>query len=616
MNHNKYFLIILIVLILAIYLPSLKNGYIWDDNDYVYKNTYLLKITGLKDIWLSYKLPQYYPLVFTSFWIEHKLWGFHPTGYHVINMLLHILNTLLLFSLLKKVLPKAALLAAIFFAVHPIQVETVAWITERKNLLSLAFFLLACLQYLKLLSSKQRRNYIYTLIFFVCALLSKSVSVCFAIMPILYSYWKEGKINRNVITYSVPFFIIAISAGLNTAFLEQHRVGATGEAWNLNIIEHVLLAGRILVFYLYKAVVPLKFIFFYERWDVNYLDISQWIWPVIAASPLYLMYKYRDRTGRGAIVIYLMYIASIFPALGFINVFPMRYSYVADHFTYISSPFIFIMISAALVLIHEKTTPFISRHISKKFMSIPALFIILIITIFLSFKSYGTTVKYKDEFTLWNDVINQNPGCYFAYNNLGAAYGKSGKLDKAVEILAVGVETNPDNATSHSNLGNAYLDNREFQKAMDSFQKGLNLDDASAVLHNNMSIACMYTEQYEKAIYHCDKAVSMGFNVPPLLLKNLTPHRKDNNTNTLSEIISLNAQGKQEGKAGNLDKALELFARAALVNPDYADTYNNIGYVYYKKGEYKTAEIYFMEAIKRDPDHPQASENLRNMKSY
>ena len=224
-----------------VYFPSLTNGFIWDDDDYVINNFSIQKTDGLKEIWFSFKTPQYYPVVFSSFWLEYKLWGLNPTGYHLINLIFHIFNALLIYAVLFKLHRSLALIAALIFALHPVQVETVAWITERKNIFGAFFYLLTTFFYVRFYDSHRKKDYALSLLSFVFALLSKSITSTFVVVPILIRWWQGQKFSKRDMFQLSPFVLFGFFAGLNTAYLEIVRVGAQGSSWSLPLLGKLVL---------------------------------------------------------------------------------------------------------------------------------------------------------------------------------------------------------------------------------------------------------------------------------------------------------------------------------------------------------------------------------------
>jgi protein O-mannosyl-transferase len=246
---------VIIVITLVAYVPAMRGGWIWDDDSYVTQNPTLTTGGGLKQIWLEPRsIPQYYPLVHTTFWIEHQLWGLNPFGYHAVNVLLHVINALLLWTILRRLSVPGAWFAACLFAVHPVHVESVAWVTERKNVLSAMFYLCAMLAYLPFCLPDEHerheawswRRYVAVSALLVCALLSKTVACTFPAAVLLIAWWKRGgRITwRRDVAPLAPMFLIGLAFGLTTAWLEKVHVGAEGKDWSLSPIDRMHVAGR------------------------------------------------------------------------------------------------------------------------------------------------------------------------------------------------------------------------------------------------------------------------------------------------------------------------------------------------------------------------------------
>ncbi|MFH1771752.1 MAG: tetratricopeptide repeat protein [Candidatus Omnitrophota bacterium] len=593
MKLHKPFLIFLLLVALCavVYAPSLKNGFIWDDDQYVYKNKAVqMDKQGLKFIWFSYAMPQYYPIVFSSFWIEHKLWGLNPFGYHLVNLLLHIINTLLLFCLVKKLSPRLALLTALLFAVHPIQVETVAWVTERKNLLALLFFLLSTLSYLSFYSNRKKRLYLLTMLFFVFALLSKSISVCFAAVPIIYIWWKKGKISLRNTLHSIPLLSIGLTAAVNTIYLELHRVGAQGYEWNLSFLDRFVLSGRILIFYIYKLLNPFStFVFIYPRWPVDSGIWWQWIFPLISLTILFSFFYFRRRAGRGAFSLFSFYIISIFPALGYLNVYPMRFSFVADHFSYLSTPCLFLLLCATADTLFKKLKEKLPLLGSKTAAtSIKAAFSILIVL--LCIKNLNLIPAYKSPASLWNDVIKKNPDAWIAYNNLGVIYKEQEMHKESIPLYKKAIKLKDDYTEAYNNLGVAYTALKDYTKAIPLYQKTIELDPKFPYTYNNLAEIYKSLGRIQEAIPLYKKAIE------------LRPDYAE----------AFNNMGESYYKLKRYKEAIPLYEKAININPEFAFAYNNLAVAFKATGKINEAILSFNKAIAINPGYPEAYYNLAN----
>ncbi|MHC4081279.1 MAG: hypothetical protein ACYSU2_08170, partial [Planctomycetota bacterium] len=294
---------LLVLMTLAAYWPATSCGYIWDDDDYVHQNVLLRSTGGLGEIWLDVgATPQYYPLVHTSYWLEYRLWEDDPRGYHVVNILLHALGAVLLWRVLKRLGVPGAWVAAAVFALHPVHVESVAWITERKNVLSGVFYLGSALLYLRftLRTGEDRPSrwlYAGALALFVCALLSKTVACSLPAALLLVLWWKRGHIGWQDARLLAPFFALGVAFGLLTIWMEVHRVGAEGATWNLTFIDRCLIAGRALGFYAGKLIWPWPLMFVYPRWQINASAWWQYTFPAAAAAVVVGLWLARNRIG-------------------------------------------------------------------------------------------------------------------------------------------------------------------------------------------------------------------------------------------------------------------------------------------------------------------------------
>ncbi len=336
---------VLVLITLLAYQPVWRAGFIWDDDFYVTNNTPLHTVDGLWGIWFKPGTTiQYYPLVFTSFWAEYHFWGLQPLGYHLVNVLLHALNAILLWRVLQQLKIPGSWWAAAIFALHPVSVESVAWITERKNVLSGFFYLLAVLAYLRFRPLTDResaragdwRYYPLVLALFLCALLSKTVTCSLPAVLLLLVWWKNGRVERRDVLATAPLFVLGVASGFMTTWMEKHSVGANGAEWALSFVQRCLVAGRALWFYTGKLFWPRNLTFIYPHWEINAGVWWQYAFPVAALAVLIALWRVRSRIGRGPLVAVLFFAGTLVPALGFFDVFPFRYSYVADHFQYLA----------------------------------------------------------------------------------------------------------------------------------------------------------------------------------------------------------------------------------------------------------------------------------------
>ncbi|HQY88838.1 MAG TPA: glycosyltransferase family 39 protein, partial [Tepidisphaeraceae bacterium] len=456
------------------YIPAFNANFIWDDPDYVVNNTLLRSVKGLKHFWTSRDAtPQFYPATFTSFWIEFQLYdalglgtprpGLWAPGYHVTNVLLHALGGFLLWRVLKQLAVPAALLAALVWTVHPLQVESVAWITERKNTLSAVFYFGAALAFLRhrpLESNRVSFGKWWWISFglFALALLSKSVTASLPAALLVVAWWKTGRVSRANVVQLIPFFVIALVAGANTASIERGRVGASGPEWDYasttagEFFHRSLIAGRALWFYATKIIAPYPLAFIYERWDVSIRSAGQWIFPISAIGIVgaLALLTFRKRIGRGPLACILFFAGTIFPAIGFFNVYPHRYSFVADHFQHLAGIGLIVLICAMIV-----------QFVSKKSTQIVIGSILILV---LSAMSFAHSLSYQSFTKLWTDTLKKSPNSWMVHVNYGHAMRDEDRdADaRAAYERALALKRNPETL---QNVASSMLQQNDFANA-------------------------------------------------------------------------------------------------------------------------------------------------------
>ncbi len=392
----------LLAAVLLAYAPALAAGWIWDDPDYVLNNPTLRNLSGLWTLWSDVRsLPQWYPMVHTSFWAEYQLWGLWPAGFHATNILLHATAAILLWRALRLLALPGALAAAFFFALHPVQVESVAWVTERKNVLSAVFYLAAFITYWRWLQKRSIALYLAASALFVAALLSKSVTCSLPAALLLVLWWKKRLQWRRVVEL-LPWFALGLAMALLTAHLEKEHVGAAGAEWALSMAQRVLVAGRALWFYLGKLLWPWPLIFIYPRWTLNPALWWQWLFPALAVAAAAGLFLLRRHIGRGPVVAACFFAGTLTPALGFFNIFPMRYSYVADHFQYLAC-------IGVLVPLAWLCARFGPRWLAAALAGAWAIL------------GFVQCFNYADSLTLWRATAAGNPDSWMVHVNLAAS---------------------------------------------------------------------------------------------------------------------------------------------------------------------------------------------------
>ncbi len=537
---------LIVAAVFVAYLPALDAGFIWDDEDYVTHNPEIRTAEGLWSIWSEpSSLPQYYPLVHTTYWIEYHLWELDPFGYHLVNIVLHAAGCVLLFAVLRCLgIPLAFLVAAVF-ALHPVHVESVAWVTERKNVLAGFFYFLALLAWLRWqpldgTGERPRRSpilYWLALAAFCLALLSKTVTCSLPAVILLLIWWKKGSVRGREIIATLPFFALGLCMALVTAIMEKEHVLAQGADWDFSLVERCLIAGRALWFYAAKLVWPFDLCFNYTRWSIDSASWLQYAFPlliVLAAGGLWLL---RRPIGRGPLAALLIFAGSLVPALGFFNVYPMVYSFVADHFQYLASVS---MIALACTIGAVAT----KRLASVQARWIPALCAVFLL-LTLGTLTWRQSLIYENLETLWTDTIEKNPESWLALGNLGGMRVDQERYSDARQLLQSSLEVRDRNPQAHNNLGLVYLQTGNIPEARHHLEKALAQRDDFAETHNNYGVLLWRTEDLDGAEEHFNRAVE----IEPLYP---APHRN------LAELYL---------ERGKVDEALRSIRKSLSLQP-------------------------------------------------
>jgi protein O-mannosyl-transferase len=630
----------LIAITFAAYFPVLRNGFIWDDNRYIEENFHLRTLHGLQQIWFEplKAEPQYYPVTHTTFWLEFHLWRLNPIGYHLDNLLLHIASAAVLWRILRKLNVPGAWWAAAIFAVHPLQVESVAWATERKNILSGLFYFLSLTAYFRtrwgrrIWESGESAHigagwYALSLILFLAALLSKSVTSTMPAVILLLLWWKRGKIQPSDFYPLIPMFVAGISMGFLTGWMEKHVVGALGPAFDfLTPLDRICIAGRAFWFYLAKLLWPARLIFIYPHWTVDPGARPWWIlFPASALCVMIACSLLRRKIGREPLVALLFFAGTLVPALGFVNVFPMQYSYVADHFQYIAC------IGPIALLVGIAIRFCNSRGIITALCALIACFCIM---------SNLRSRVYADRLTLWANTVKNNPSSPMAHNNYAVQLMYAGKLDDAKAQFHEAMRLEPDSA-DWIGLGQCYAIAGDFVNARDMYQKAVDAVGPSpepVIQHyrarSEFQLGTAYKglaeefpamagqyylkaeEAYRRAIDLYPEYEDPRLNLAGLLLQQARYSEAvdqckavlDENPESVIAHINLGGAYYMQNQLG---PALEEYQAALNLDPQNADALASAGAILAQTGQIDRGISMLEEALKIDPNDQTARQNLR-----
>jgi tetratricopeptide (TPR) repeat protein len=469
----------------------------------VTKNALLTAADGLQRIWFSLDSPsQYFPLVYSAFRLEHRLWGLDPLGYHLVNVLLHAMNAVLFWWVLRRLAIPGAWFAAALFALHPVQVESVAWISERKNVLSTLFYLLTVLAWLKSEAERQDRPtgaYCAALGFYALALFSKTTVVTLPVVLLLLSWYRMQPINAKRLLRLAPFVLMAIAMGLVTVWWEVVHQGTKGPEFDFTLGERAIIAGRAVWFYLGKLLWPAQLTFSYPRWEISQNDPAHYVWVLTAVGCSLAVWRWRSGCGRGPALGLAFFAVSLLPILGFISLYTFKYTFVADHYQYLAC-------GGPLAIL----AGFLRRRWRSAALGV-ALGVVLpaIILVACGALTWKQARIYETEGTLWRDTLAKNPGSWMAHNNYGLWLATRGQFSEAVPHYEAALRIVPVNTDARYNLGLAFESLGRYEEANLAFREvtRINPRDAQAFVGVGNTFARLGRPEEARAAFRTARGI-------------------------------------------------------------------------------------------------------------
>ena len=602
--------LVLGLLVIASYLPVLEAEFVWDDVIFV-NEPVVHDWSGLWSIWFSpddiKKEGHYWPIVYTSFWLEHKLWGLAPLGYHAVNVLLQIANVLLIWRLLRRLTVPGAWVIAAVFAVHPLHVESVAWVIERKDLLSAFFYLTATLTWIRFVESPQPARYLLALALFAAGLLSKSIVVTLPVALLIWHWWQSGRVTRTDLVRVAPFFALALLiTALDLSFYASREPLSLGYSF----VERILIAARALWFYVGKLIWPTGLAVIYPLWEIRPEDPVSWVYVLAAAVLPALLWFGRDRLGRGPLAGALFYGVTLSPVLGFVDYGYMQFSLVADRFQYLAG-------LGVLAVLLGAATHAVSRLPSALRTGAGGVFVVILAVLgTLTWRQAGI---YRDPVTFFGHIVALNPEAQDAHLNLMGPLSDAGRHEEALAAGRIGAAQRPGDAAIHSNLGRVLirlgrleeaeaalrtalgLDPRHLNanqnlgealrkqgrhaEAIETYRRVLEIDDSLVRANGGLGIALFHSGRYADAIAPLEKALE------------LEPDAQ------ITSEIALYA-GRAARRLDRLDAASAHFRRAAALMPDPVEALLELSHVMFAQDRAGEALDYLRRARELRPSDP------------
>ena len=576
--------VLLVVLTTLVYIPALRAGFIWDDDDHLTNNPAMLSVGGLRQIWSSLAVSRYYPLTLMSFWIEHRLWGLRPLPYHAVNIALHAVNALLLWALLRRLRIPGSWLAVAVWAVHPVNVETVAWITELKNTQSEFFFLSAVLLFLRFEDRFQPRDYVLALACGMAAMLSKPSTVILPLVMLLCAWWQSRRWTRNDCWRVMPLVAFGVGMSLLTVVEQRHLIVKEGAPeWTLSAAQRLVLAGRAVWFYAGKLLWPANICFLYPRWELRVDSVVAWLPLIGLALAAGTLWHFRRTNWACAATFGLgCFVAALLPVLGFLDIYFFQFSYVADHFQYLAGPGLIALVVGAGVTVCRR-----AGRLGRAGGVLSGVIVLLM----LAASTWTQAHVYRDMETLWRDTLATNPDAWMAHNNLGIMLLDRGRTKEAVAHFEQALRIKPDYADAHYSLALAFIRSGKVTDAIEQYDRVLEINPNRADAHCDLGLALQQAGRSKEAIDHYQAALR------------IEPHYAEPHYDW----------GMALWQSGRFDEAAAQYEQALRIEPDFAEAHGALGAAFQRAGRLAEAVQHYEQALRIKPDYAEAHNNLGNV---
>jgi len=564
--------ILLVMLTIVAYLPSLRGGFFWDDRILITDNANVKASDGLYRLWVATDSPDYWPMTSSAWWLEWRLWGDHPAGFHLVNIVLHAINALLVWAILRRLKVPGSWLAGCVFAVHPVNVATVAWISEQKNTLSMLFYAITILMYLRFDEDGEWRWYGASLGAFLLALLSKTAVVMAPVVVLGGLWWNRGRLRRQDFLRTLPFFVLSLVMGLVTIWYQHPDVAGGHAIATEGFPARLAVAGLTPWFYLGKTLLPVDLTAIYPKWDIDTSSWTSFVPGIALLGCLVWFWWKRQSWGRPLLFGGGYFVVTLFPMSGFFHQNYQMHSFVADHWLYHSIIGIIALVVAAGVTFCRR------EGRQRRSIGMVAAAGLLIV---LGAATWQRAGVYADDEALWQDTLEKNPKAWGAQLNLGQALWRAGKIQDAISHYEQALQLKPDCTEAHLDLAGVLLGEGRPQEAADHCREVLRLMPDNLGARVDLGNALLQMGKMTEAVAEYEQVL----------------RTKPDFAEAHSDLA--NALFRQ----GRLTEATEHWEQAVRLNPDYADAHQNLGMALLRAGRVAEAEAQWEQVVRLRPNY-------------
>jgi len=586
------------------YLPALGAGFVWDDEPLITANPLLRSLSGLAEIWSGARTADYFPLTNTIFWIEYHLFGVHAAGYHALNIFLQSANALLVWAVLRRLEIPGAWLAGLIFGIHPVHAESVAWISELKNVLSMFFFLVSLLCFFEIEEKRALSSsvaYVASLCFFLFALLSKTHVVFLPVVILLCAWWRRSSsLERNngaggrqvakrgsphfhrEMIRTWPFFLVAIALGLLTLWFQSRGIGEE-EIVLGSFGRRFANAGIAVWWYAGKVFAPIRLMNVYPSWRFDSPRLVEWLPLLALIGVMLILWRWRNRWTRSLLFAFAYFVVALLPVLGLLRMAYARSgTLVADHFQYFADISLIALFSAGVARLLD------SRP---RWIKIVTGAVVTLLLGAIGSYTWARTEIYRNEETLWQDNFSKNPDAWQGHNRIGQLFFDKGKFAEAAQHFKRATELKPEIPDNYNSLGLAYCRLEQFDEGIVEYRKALQLKGKKPSAAKSAGVATMRTNLA---------------NALTLTANNLI----DSARVLFEQGAAIAAEADRKTAMERYEEAISEYEKALELEPQHPAIHRNLGLVLIRLGRYDEAIVHLQTVLRQVPNEPTAREAL------